>query len=516
MRIASIRYAVALVAAVLAPVASHATAGTCESLASLDLKDTKISAAEVVPAGGYKPTKEFFMPLPPNTYSALPAFCRVAGSISPVPDSHIAFEVWLPLEAWNGKLVAVGNGGYSGEIWFPFMARPLAGGYAAAGTDTGHQGSAMDASFALKHPERVVDFGSRAVHELTLKSKAIVVAFYGSPPRRAYWNGCSTGGRQGLMEAQRYPADFDGIVAGAPANYMTRLSAKYVVAAQTIHKDGGLIPPEKLPMLHRAVLDACDVIDGVKDGVIENPLRCAFDPASLKCTDVDGPNCLTAPQVASAQALYAPMINSLTQVNLFPGLSPGSEGLWSTGVGPMVPAPMPLATGIFEYIVFRKKGWDWKTFDIVRDMTKVEVEVGSTLDAIDPDLSAFFDRGGKLLQYHGWADPGIPPLNSIGYYESVRAALDDPSVDRSYRLFMVPGMGHCAGGEGPSQFDALGALDVWMETGKPPESIVATRANKDGTVDRTRPLCPYPKVAIYRGDGSSDAAANFTCALDAH
>ena len=505
-----------IIAACVGLAVADAWAGACESLASLDLKDTKIAIAEVVPAGGYKPTKEFFMPMPPNTYSSLPAFCRVAGAISPVRDSDIAFEVWLPIDAWNGKLVAVGNGGYSGEIWFPFMAGPLAAGYVAAGTDTGHQGSAVDASFALKHPEKVVDFGSRAVHELTLKSKAIVVAFYGSPPRRAYWNGCSTGGRQGLMEAQRYPADFDGIVAGAPANYMTRLSAKYVVAAQTIHKEGGLIPPEKLPMLHRAVLDACDLIDGVKDGVIENPLRCAFDPASLKCTDVDGPNCLTAPQVASAAALYGPMINPRTDVNLFPGVSAGSEIYWATGVGPMVSQPTPLVTGIFEYIVFQKKGWDWKTFDIARDMNKAEDVAGPTLDAIDPNLTAFFDRGGKLLQYHGWADPGIPPLNSIGYYESVRAALDDPQLDRSYRLFMVPGMDHCAGGEGPNRFDALGALDVWMETGKPPESIVATRTNKDGAVDRTRPLCPYPKVAIYRGDGSSDDAANFTCALDAH
>jgi feruloyl esterase len=490
--------------------------GPCESLASLDLKETQITVAAVVPAGTFKPTKEFFSPVPPDTYTALPAFCRVAGSISPTPDSHIAFEVWLPIDGWNRKLVAVGNGGYSGEIWFPFMARPLAAGYAAAGTDTGHAGSAVDASFALRHPQKVVDFGFRAVHELALKSKAITVAFYGSPPRRAYWSGCASGGRQGLMEAQRFPTDFDGIVAGAPANYMTRLSARYVVVSQTIRKDGGLIPPEKLPMLHRAVLDACDVIDGVKDDVIENPLRCSFDPASLKCTAGDAPNCLTAAQVASAAAMYRPLINPLTAVRLFPGVSPGSENLWATGVGAMVPQPMPLATGIFEYIVFKKKGWDWTTFDVARDMTKVEVDAGPTLDAIDPNLTAYFDRGGKLLQYHGWSDPGIPPLNSIGYYENVRAALDDPDLDRSYRLFMVPGMGHCAGGDGPNQFDALGALDLWMETGKPPDSIVATHSDADGVVDRTRPLCPYPKVAIYHGDGSTDDAANFTCALDAH
>ena len=503
-----------VIAACVAALAGAASAGTCDSLAALDLKDTRMTAAEVVPAGGYKPAKAFFLPTPPDTYAALPAFCRVAGTISPVPDSTIAFEVWLPVDGWNGKMVGVGNGGYSGEIWFPFMAKPLAAGYVAAGTDTGHQGSAVDASFALKHPEKVVDFGSRAVHELALKAKAITVAFYGSPPRRAYWNGCSSGGRQGLMSAQRYPSDFDGIVAGAPANYMTRLSARYVVVTQTIHKDGGLIPPEKLALLHRAVLDACDTLDGVKDGVIENPMRCAFDPAVLQCQGTDAANCLTAPQVASAVALYAPMTNPLTQVNLFPGVAPGSEIHWATGVGPMLPEPRPLATGLFEYIVFQKKGWDWRTFDIVRDMNKVEIEAGPTIDAIDPNLTGFLDRGGKLLQYHGWADPGIPPLNSIGYYESVRAALDDP-LDRSYRLFMVPGMDHCAGGEGPSQFDALGALDAWMETGKPPESIIASRIDSAGAVDRTRPLCPYPKVAVYRGEGSTDDAANFSCALDA-
>jgi feruloyl esterase len=319
------------------------------------------------------------------------------------------------------------------------------------------------------------------------------------------------------MEAQRYPTDYDGIAAGAPANYMTRLSAKYVVVSQTIHKDGGLIPPEKLRALHDAVLGVCDARDGVKDGVIENPLRCEFDPATLRCAGADAPNCLTAAQVESAAAMYAPLINPRTQVTLFPGLALGSEGHWATGVGAMVAEPMPLATGIFGYITFKKKNWDWTTFDVARDMNTAEDVAGPALDAIDANLGPFFDRGGKLLQYHGWGDPGISPLNSIGYYEDVRATVDDAvSFDRSYRLFLVPGMDHCAGGDGTDRFDALGALDAWVETGKPPESIVGSRSGADGTVERTRPLCPYPKVAMFRGDGSTDDAANFTCALDAH
>ena len=497
--------------------AGECAADTCESLATLQLKNTRITKAEVVAAGAFVPPKPFFAPIDPAAYRGLPAFCRIAGNIAAVPDSNVAFEVWLPIEQWNGKLTAVGNGGYSGEIWFPFMAQPLASGYVAASTDTGHEGAPEDASFALKHPEKVVDFGFRAVHELTLKAKAITVAFYGSPARHAYWIGCSTGGRQGLAAAQRFPEDFDGVVAGAPANYMTRLSARAVVAAQLVHKDknAGLIPPKKLSMLHHAVLAACDAIDGVNDSVIENPTRCSFDVASLRCAGQDGPNCLTSAQLASAEALYGPLVNPRTQVNLMSGVALGSELGWNGEIGAMVAEPPKLATGIFEFIVFRKKGWDYRTFDVVRDMPIAEDTAGPMLDDIDPNLAPFFDRGGKLLQYHGWADPGIPPQNSIDYFESVHAAVDDEDLDRNYRLFMVPGMDHCGGGSGPDRFNVLTAIDTWVETGRPPETIVASRMNQDGTVARTRPLCPYPKVAVYRGEGSTDDAASFYCAAPA-
>jgi len=497
--------------------ASHSIADTCESLASLDLSNTTITAAAVVPAGGYMPAKLFSMPIEPAPpYAALPAFCRVAGRIAPVADSSIGFEVWLPIVSWNGKLVGVGNGGYSGEIWFPFMAAPLAAGYVAASTDTGHEGSVMDAHFALGHPEKVTDFGYRAVHQLVVKAKAIAVAFYGRPPRLTYWTGCSTGGRQGLAAAQRYPADFDGIVAGAPANDMTRLGAKYVSVAQAIHKSpGALIPAEKLPMMHRAVLAACDVLDGVKDGVLENPARCSFDPASLRCAGVEAPDCLTSAQVFSAQVLYAPLVSPSSLLYRFPGVARGSELGWGSGVGMMVAEPMPLASGIFEFMVFKKPHWDYRSFDLDRDLRLADLAVGDTMNAVDPNLAPFFDRGGKLLQYHGWADPGIPPQNSIDYFESVRVAVDDEHFDDAYRLFMVPGMGHCDGGDGPDHFDALGALDGWVERGEAPDEIIASRVNTTtGAVERTRPLCAYPKIAVYLGEGSTDDAASFRCVAE--
>jgi feruloyl esterase len=497
--------------------ASHSRADACESLALLELSDTTISAAVVVPAGGYTSPKPFSMPIEPSPpYAALPAFCRVAGRVAPVPDSSIGFEVWLPLSDWNGKLVGVGNGGYSGEIWWPSMAAPLAAGYIVAATDTGHEGSAIDARFALGHPERVVDFGYRAVHQLVVKAKAIAVAFYGRPPRHAYWTGCSMGGRQGLVAAQRFPEDFDGIVAGAPANDLIRLNAKRVSVAQLIHKTpGALIAAEKLPLLHRAVLAACDVLDGVNDAVIENPARCYFDPGALRCSGADAADCLTPAQVASAQALYAPLISPSSLLYRFPGVAPGSELGWSDGLGMMVAEPVPSAIGFFEYLVFQKPHWDYRSFDIDRDLKLAEIAVGDVVNAVDPNLAPFFERGGKLLQYHGWADPVIAPQNSIDYFESVRSAVDDEDFDDMYRLFMAPGMGHCAGGAGPDRFDALGALNAWVERGQPPDTIIASRVNATtGEVERTRALCPYPKISVYSGEGGADDAASFRCVAE--
>ncbi len=507
------RAAVLLAALLLSNSAKAAT--RCEELTSLSLPDTTITVARSMSAGAFVPTKPFSLPfpiLPP--YKDLPAFCRVAATVKPTNDSNINFEIWMPESGWNGKFLGVGNGGYSGEIWYPAMSEPLSRGYATASTDTGHEGSVMDGSFALGHPEKWVDFGYRAVHEMTVKSKAIITAYYGQGARLAYWNGCSTGGRQGLMEAQRFPADYDGVIAGAPANYMTRLSAQYVWVAQALHKEAdSLIPAAKLPALHQAVVDACDAGDGVKDGILEDPTRCRFDPKVLECKGGDSPTCLTASQVETALRVYGASTNPRTKETLYPGLVHGGELGWATGVGPVVPEPMPLATGIFKFVVFKDPNWDYRTFDFDRDTALSEKADGGVTNAIDPNLGEFFGRGGKLLQYHGWTDPGITPLNSINYYKSVATKLGDGSkLADSYRLFMVPGMNHCRGGEGPDTFDAVGALEQWVERKQPPARIIASRI-RNGKPDRTRPLCPYPQVAVYKGSGSTDEAANFVCQI---
>jgi feruloyl esterase len=490
---------------------SSSIAATCESLTSLKLPNTTIAVASSVTAGAFTPAKPPGLPIPAS-YQNLPAFCRVAATVKATTDSDIKFEVWMPLSGWNGKFVGVGNGGYSGEIWYWSMAAPLASGYATASTDTGHEGGVMDASFALGHPEKLADFGWRAVHEMTEKAKAIIAAFYDTPARLAYWDGCSTGGRQGLMEAQRFPADYDGIAAGAPANYMTRLSSWTVWVAQAMRKEpGSFIPPAKLPILHNAVLAACDARDGVKDGIVEDPARCQFDPRVVECKGEDGPNCLTAAQVDAVRKVYSGPVNPRTKEVVYPGMALGGELGWATGVGAVTPEPMALATGIFKFVVFKDPNWDYKTYDFDRDTALSDKVDGGTVNAIDPNLAAFFNRGGKLLQYHGWADPGISPVNSINYYKAVAAKLGGVStLQDKYRLFMLPGMDHCRGGEGPDTFDALGAMDQWVDHKKAPDRIVASRV-RGGKTDRTRPLCPYPQVAIYNGSGSTDDAASFTC-----
>ena len=490
-------------------------AGSCADLAKLVLPHATVTLARSIPAGSFSPEKPFSL-APPGaqpSYRGLPAFCRIIAEARPVADSVIRFELWMPVEGWNGKFLAVGNGGYSGEIWYPEMIEPLSRGYATASTDTGHDGGADDASFALGHPEKWIDFAYRAVHEMTVQSKAIVKAYYAGPAKLAYWSGCSTGGRQGLMEAQRYPGDFDGIIAGAPANYMTNLSAATVWTAQALHRDAAsYVPPAKLPVLHAAVLKACDAGDGVADGVLEDPQRCKFDPQVLACKgDRGDATCLTKEQIATVRTIYSPLTNPRTHHVLYPGLMPGSEAGWARGVGPVKPQPSALITGIFRYVVFKDPTWDYRTLDFDRDVTRANEGEASIANAISPNLHAFFARGGKLIQYHGWADPGISPLNSINYYHSVvRASGGEHAAADTYRLFMVPGMDHCRGGDGADRFDAVSALEQWVEQRKPPDRMVASRM-RAGQVDRTRPLCPYPQVATYKGAGSTDDAANFIC-----
>jgi feruloyl esterase len=488
-----------------------AAAATCESLSMLSLPHTTVMAAQAVPPGAFVPAKPFSMgTADPQPYKDLRAFCRVSAQLRPTQDSLIKFEVWMPIEGWNGKFLEVGNGGFSGEIWYPAMVQPLTQGYAIASTDTGHEGSVSDVSFALNHPEKWIDFSYRAIHETALEAKAIIQAYYGGTPKHSYWSGCSTGGRQGLMEAQRYPADFDGIVAGAPANHLVTLSARYLWVAQALHRDASsFIPPDKLLLLHDAVLKACDAMDGVQDGVLENPARCTFDPQVLACRGTGDGACLTASQIDAARAVYAPWMNPRTKQMIWPGLAAGSELGWATGVGQVTPQPMALALGIFQYVAFKNPNWDWRSFDFDKDLA-FAAKSAAAADA-GPNLKAYFDRGGKLLQYHGWADPGISPQTSIDYFKSVLTASGGAAkLADAYRLFMVPGMAHCRGGEGPDRFDAVSALDQWVDQKKAPEQLLTSRL-RNGTVDRTRPLCVYPQVAMYKGSGSTDDAANFAC-----
>lgn len=426
----------------------------------------------------------------------------------PTSDSEIKIELWLPpAEAWNGKFMAVGNGGQAGEIYYHKMGLPLALGYAVASTDTGHEGKGDDGSYALGHPEKVIDFGYRAVHEMVMKSKAIVTEYYARSAKFSYWNGCSTGGRQGIEDLQRYPSDFDGVIAGAPA-INPRSAAQIMWVTQAVHKDdASFIPASKFPVVQKAVLNTCDANDGVKDGVLEDPRSCKSDPGAILCKGADGPDCLTAAQVESARKIYSPAINPRTKERVFPGFEPGSEKGW--GFAASAQPPQLTLTGLRNR-VFKDPNWDYKTFNFDSDVALIDRE-SQAVNAMDPNLRPFFSQGGKLLQYHGWNDNLIAPENSVNFYNSVADTLGGANrVNDSYRLFMVPGMAHCRGGDGTDRFDPISAMEQWVEKGKAPESIIASRYAGD-KVNRTRPLCPYPEVAVYKGSGSTDDAANFVC-----
>lgn len=495
-RVLGTRYWVLVTALAIAP-AAHAA--TCESLSSLVLPNTTITAAQSVPAGPFT--------TPYNaTLINLPAFCRVAATLKPSSDSNIKVEVWLPSGAgWNGKLQAVGNGGWAGSIPYPALANALRHGYTASATDTGHEGAG--GGFALGHPERLVDYAYRSEHEMTVTAKALVNAFYGAAPTQSYWNGCSTGGRQALVEATRYPGDFDGIIAGAAANPKTHLDAWRLWMAQIAMKDrADRILPSQYPLIHGAVLAQCDATDGLKDGLIEDPAKCRFDPKTIVCKSTDDlsneASCLTPRQAMTVRALLA-SARTPKGKQIFPGYAPGSELGWGLLIGGPDPYSVPLDQ--YRYIVFSDPNWDWRTFELERDLEAAEKAGAGALSAVNPDLTAFTNRGGKLLMYHGWADQDVPPQASINFYNAMpRSALD------AVRLFMVPGMNHCAGGEGPNTFDMVGALEQWVEGQKAPTRILASHS-ADGKIDRTRPLCAYPQTAHYRGSGDINDAENFVC-----
>src|SRR5215831_1517290 len=502
-----------------APRTASAAAKTCESLAQLALPNTKITSAQAVTTG------ELILPGRPASIKGLPPFCRVAATLTPSADSDIRVEVWFPLTGWNGKYRGEGNGGFAGSINFGALAEEIKLGYATAGTDTGHTGS--DARWALGHPEKVIDFGWRAIHEMTVTAKAIIRNFYGDPPKQSYFASCSNGGREALMEAQRFPADYDGIIAGAPANYWTHLlTAAMVMQSVTLNGDS-YIPAAKLPAITAAVMAACDEKDGLKDGLLTDPRQCQFDPAILVCKGADSDSCLTETQARALKSIYAGI------PSYFPGFSRGSENSgwdgWITGAQPTLSAGHFFGSQFFTNMIYEKADWDYHTFNFAEAGKLVESKTAAALNAIDPNLKPFRTRGGKLILYHGWDDPGIPALNTINYFESVQARMGQRDSDSFMRLFMAPGMAHCGGGPGPNVFGQDGqassddpehniyrALEQWVEKGLAPEQLIATKYKDDRNpaqgAKMTRPLCAYPKVAKYKGSGDPNDAASFVCA----
>jgi feruloyl esterase len=495
----------AVVAVVIVSIALNLAAGSaaaaqtaCDASVRAAVPAGKVTAAEVVPAGAFTPPGGRGGGRGGAAFAALSPFCRVAATLTPAPGSNVNVEVWLPASGWNGRLQVVGNGAFAGTISYPAMATALAAGYATASTDTGHTGPAAN-TFA--NQDVLADFAHRAIHETTAFAKLVVASFYGKPQQFAYFNGCSTGGRQALTAAQRYPADFDGIVAGAPATLTSAQVFSQVLFHQVLSAPESALPREALELLNKGVLAACDADDGAADGVLETPLACRFDPQVLACRAGDGPgSCLTPPQVEAAKKVYAGAVHARTGAPIFPGLEKGSELGWS-------PAPISYAVDWLKY-VFKNPAWDPKALNFDVDVRTVTAREFQLLDANDPDLNAFVSRGGKLLMYQGWAEPGIPPRNIVRYAAEVQKQTKNAS--QSVRLFMVPGMGHCGGGNGASTFDMVSALDAWKTGGTAPETVAASRV-RNGAADRTRPLCAYPKFARYSGTGNVDDAANFRC-----
>ena len=507
MRKAKLPIAMALVLAGCP--AGRAAVLSCEKLAELVLPKATVTMAQPVAAGAFEPPMVPGATKAPNRepFRNLPAFCRVAATLTPSSDSEIKMETWFPLSGWNGKFQGVGNGGWAGSISYGALAGALTRGYAAASTDTGHTGGS--GSFALGHPEKLIDFAYRAVHEMTVKSKVILKAFYGSGPKFSYWVGCSNGGRQALHEAQRFPSDYDGIVAGAPANFWTHLMSSHLWIAKAVHQDeASYIPPEKYGRIHKALLHACDALDGITDGVLDDPRCCRFDPKVLECKGADTGDCLTSSQVEAARKIYGSAKIPQTGKEIFPGLERGSELGWAGLAGPK---PFSVSLDYFKYVVAGNADWDWQTIDFDREVALADRMDKGMLNAMEPNLKPFARRGGKLIIFMGWNDQLIAPRSSIDYYQRVAVALGGPAkTAASVRLFMVPGMNHCGGGDGPCIFDMLSALEQWVEQKKAPEQILASHKT-NGVTDRTRFLCPYPEVGRYKGSGSTDEAASFGC-----
>ncbi len=471
-----------------------AAATPCENLTNLKLADATITSAAVVEVGPPPKTGMFGRGAP---QANLPAYCRVQLDLRPSSDSLIKMELWLPTQNWNGKFMGTGNGFFAGSIqgMASDMPEALRLGYATAGTDTGHQEQGGD--WAIGHPEKMIDFAYRSTHEMTVKSKEIVKAFYGRDADYVYFKGCSTGGRQALMEAQRYPDDYDGIIAGSCANRHVHMWTASVAQSVDLYRHPERrLTAEKAALVNKTVMDKCDTL---KEGFLNNPHQCNVDFSKLLCDPGrDDDTCLTAGQLKTVETFYGGVKNSKGEL-IFSGQALGNpiQAQRNTNQGPGV---------VFDIvrIAFNDPDLDWREFDLDRDMPLIDKAVGY-VDAVDPDLGKFKASGGKLILTHGWSDTGITPETTVWYYESVLEKMGRNQGDWM-RLFLAPGMGHCGGGPGVNTFDSIGALEKWVEKGAAPDQMMGIGA--DGL---TRPLCPWPQYADYKGTGDLKDAGNWTC-----
>ena len=542
------RFAIALTVAWLpravAAQSPRQTAAACEKLASLSLPNTSIHLTEVVEAGRFSvpanagarggggssafagtlgPVPDVPGRVSANTaglglgynggrgippFSALPAFCRVTATSKPSASSDIRMEVWLPIAGWNGHFRGTSPNGLGGVINYNAMGVGLTDGFAVAGTDTGHQGG--DTGW-MQVPEKVTDFAGRAMHETTTVGKALTSAYYGAAPKFSYMIECGGGSAAALHEVQKYPADYNGVVVGGHAAHLTRQIFGQVWLWTATHTNGvAILPAAKLSVLHEAVLARCDLLDGVKDGLLENPTRCTFDPKEIECRSADGADCLSPAQVEAVQKIYAGPTNPRTNERVWSPLYRGSELDWSFFTES--PSPIGIATSTLRDAILKNPGWDYRTtpIDFDRDVAAADRSDLARVNASNPDISAFVRQGGKLILSGGWNNALVPAGAVLDYYQRVEAAIGRVNTDRSVRLYMVPGMIECNGGPGTDTFDMLAVMRRWVERNQAPHEVVASRVEHGKTV-RTRPLCPYPQVAAYRGNGNTDDANNFAC-----
>jgi feruloyl esterase len=513
-------FPVALLALPLSIGATPAAAGTCASLAGLALLDTTITAAEPVPAGTYTAPDG-------RVFADLPAFCRIAATLTPTSDSNIKIEVWMPYSGWNGRFLGTGNGGLGGVILYSGLGF-LPSNYAVANTDVGTSPAATDplgGRLLTGHPEKQIDFAARSTHLMTVRSKQIIEAFYGERPNNSYFFGCSTGGGQGIHEALQFPGDYDGIVALAPGMNSTHNAAANVWDYQAFNGPAN-ITAAQATAITAAVVKQCAGKDGgvSSDNFLTDPRDCHWDPAALQCSGgaADAATCLSAPQVAALQKFYAGPINPRTGKRIYAGRTRGSE---SYSGYPAALASLATTTGFQTYWVFGND-FDWLTFDFDHDMDMIDDALAARLNANTADLEEFKSHGSKLLLWHGFADPMIPTLNTIAYYERLvasetregrygeRARKEGLYRTQEFaRLFLAPGVAHCNGGGGADSADYLSPLVQWVEQGIAPGQIIASKI-VNGVTAFTRPLCPYPALPRYSGVGDPTKASSFLCTAD--